>query len=96
MKITKDNYPKIFEAFETISHDRGTQAGHSHYYVPTRWDAHIPSLEEQLGKLDAGQLNEFCIGEGQTHMDIAVAFGIEQASLFLNDFFNEWEQDNEF
>jgi len=44
MKITKDNYPRIFEAFETTSHERGTQAGHSHYYVPTRWDAHIPAI----------------------------------------------------
>lgn len=61
--VTKDNYPKTFEALEIISHDIGNQAGHTNYTLPLEFEEKILKTESTLKELNKKEFDDFCIGE---------------------------------
>jgi hypothetical protein len=66
MRVTKTQFPAIYRAFETISHDRGTQAGHLWYEIPdngTWWKLRLDQVNFALGRLKPEEFETFCIGE---------------------------------
>jgi rubrerythrin len=93
--ITQQDYPKIFECFEAISHDCGAHAGHHNYAVPEVYETRLDSFEEQLNKLSDAEREDFCIGESYDMTRIAERDGYKEVADFLNDFFDNWSSVND-
>lgn len=92
-RVTSTSHPHIHKAFELISHDRGTQAGHASYEVPPRWTGKLDQFEHSLAQLTEEDLTTLCIGEQDACMAVTEAADIPETDKFLNEFFNEWEED---
>lgn len=90
--VTKDSHPKLYEAFEAISHDRGAGAGHETYSVPKEWADKIPVTEAALTTLSTEELESFCIGEqGEADTIAKRSLSLGIAHAMLNSFFEDWE-----
>jgi hypothetical protein len=89
--VTQASHPRLFKAFETISHDRGSGAGHSNYYVPPRWEGHLAQVEQQLTTLNDDELETFSIGERDEAKPLTVK--LSEANTLLESFFNDWYDD---
>jgi hypothetical protein len=94
MIITKTDYPKIFEAFETISHDCGGGAGHHNYAVPEVYAPRLADYEVKLNALTDADFEDFCIGEHNDMLAISERDGYQPVSDFLTDFFDGWSRSN--
>ena len=88
--VTAQSHPALFHAFELISHDRGTQAGHASYEVPATWALLVPRTEAELTPLTAEELETFAIGEESEAQAVALRQQLVVAPLLLNAFFSEW------
>lgn len=89
--VTSENFPKIFEAFETISHDAGNRAGHEYYHVPEGFGPMMERFERALKSLNKEYFEIFCVGEQEEVKKIAnISFEFYATHKFLNDFFEEW------
>lgn len=89
--ITKQSHPRLHEAFEMISHDRGSSAGHASYEVPAKYEPFIETTEAALASLSEAELIEFCIGDAVVADDISRRSGaMSGAHTFLNAFFEDW------
>ena len=93
MTVTAQSHPALFRAFELISHDRGTQAGHTSYEVPVPYDDYVAWVNSQLRQLSPEELETFAIGEETEALALASAKGFRTSHTFLNAFFNEWGPD---
>jgi hypothetical protein len=94
--VKPTNFPTIYEAFETISHDYGGGCGHSYYLVPTCIERQIDlhDIEGALRELSPEQLETFCIGETRDMEAIKNSSAeLPNAYWFLKAFFNYWETD---
>lgn len=83
MTVTKEKFPNLHKAFELISHDRGSQAGHKWYGVPDIYvsELHLSQINQALGQLEEENFVEFCIGEQINKMAILA----RENSAWLND-----------
>jgi hypothetical protein len=88
--VTMNSLPHLFNAFETISHDCGNQAGHYNYAVPGYYaEQELKTFDETLASLSTIDFNDFCIGEDIRMMQIAArSEALTQTSDFLSKFFN--------
>ncbi len=90
--VTKDNYPLVFEALETISHDRGAGAGHSNYALPPRWLGRLGKIEQSLTTLTKEERETFAIGEDSEVKAIADrSAALHEAHELLDAFFDDFE-----
>lgn len=97
--VTAATHPRLHAAFEIISHDRGSGAGHATYSVPQEWVGSIDDVESYLVTLVDADLQTLCIGEESDMMEIVRREGTatskrslaELASEMLNAFFEDWE-----
>lgn len=83
--VTKAEFPTLFEAFETISHDGGGRAGHRSYVLAGSWD--FARVDRELATLTAEQLQEFCIGDHDENADRRAE--LPYCEEVLNAFFEE-------
>lgn len=91
--VTAQSSPRLHRAFEIISHDRGSGAGHATYSVPPKWVSAIPVAEVVLGRLCDEDLETLCIGEVSEQEQIAgLSAAHEMTSRMLEAFFEDWEQ----
>lgn len=88
--ITSDNFPVLFRAFETISHDCGRQAGHKNYAVPMSYEKDLPTINEFLRRLTNEQLETLCIGEQTEAQKLLTNAGLKMADELLQRFFEEF------
>lgn len=98
MKVTSTNFSNIYRAFEAISHDRGTQAGHKSYWIPDDWAfLRLTQIDFALGHLPNDEFEIFCIGEQGEAEHLAGEYSfLMDAHLLLNQFFEEdWPMDIE-
>lgn len=94
MFVKRQQWPRIFEAMEKISHDRGTSAGHKGYWVPSRWLPHFNEIEDALKILSDEQLETLTIGEqSEAEAVIGSLPRLIIANRFLNEFFDEFCDD---
>jgi|SRR5688572_16733551 len=92
--ITKDNYPTIFKAFELISHDRGSGAGHINYTVPASYSEDLGFIEYNLKSILENADDDFtclCIGDIDEAAKIVEAYKIHITDKFLTAFFEEFQ-----
>jgi hypothetical protein len=91
-RITKDNYPFVFEVLEAVSHDSGSGAGRSSYGVPPRWVDGLPLMNIALEALSTEERETFAIGEVTESEAIALRSPwLGDAHAMLNDFFDGWQ-----
>lgn len=84
-------WPTLHQAFETISHDGGTGAGHAVYFVPEGWTGNLDAIEAALAWLTDDDLETFAIGEEREVAAIAEREpALAQAHELLNAFFEDW------
>lgn len=88
MTITPDTYPTVYKAFETISHDRGSQAGWPSYHIPDSKVSpeSLRQIEHALAHLTEADLDEFCTGEYGTMLAIALVRHSNQPIIYLMHF----------
>ncbi len=91
--VTAKSHPRLHAAFEKISHDRGSGAGHETYSVPPEWSAELTSVNSVLLLLCDEDLEMFCIGEqGDQQRMVDGMPGLATAHKMLNAFFEDWNQ----
>ena len=96
MKVTRENFPHLHRAFELISHDRGSQAGHAWYEVPDTYMSMLllSQVNHALGQVPEEDFEEFCIGEQLNKMAILARHGsvwLSYADELLTEFFeSDW------
>jgi len=91
MKITKANYPTIYEAFSHISHDNDISFSDERWDVPKEHVADLPKIEAALQSLTAVDLETFCIGEYDDQLALQKKHPhLPKTSKFLNLFFEAW------
>ena len=61
--VTAANAPLLHACLETISHDRGSGAGHDSYAIPAQWLSAPDIHEAAIGYIDEDDLEDFCIGD---------------------------------
>lgn len=94
--VTQHSHSKLFEAFETISHDCGFEAGHLNYAVPEEWTAHLKTADNALATLSNEELQEFCIGEQSNQNKIAErSKELYCTHKMLWAFFDDWNKSEE-
>jgi hypothetical protein len=93
VRIVADDYPLLFEALTTITHDSGGGADHDHCNVPLVWACCLPGMEAALEPLTDEQRWNLAIGE-QTEVDAFVAANpsLTLAHQFLNAFFEDFPE----
>jgi hypothetical protein len=87
--ITAASYPRIHDAFETISHDKG----HKTFAVPSEWAEHLDKVEAALATLSDAEFRTFCVGdvEGMTRIAARTPQLILSHAL-LESFFMDWQK----
>jgi hypothetical protein len=88
--VTKASHPVLFQAFEVISHDRGSGAGHTNYSVPPKWAIEVDGVEAALSSLDKEALETLCIVGRSKASDVDRDGRLKQANALLNDFYDDW------
>lgn len=84
-------WPTLFEAFETISHDSGTAAGHDVYFVPEAWTARLDEIETALCSLPVADFQRFVLPEDDAAGLIAgLNPDLHAANRLLGAFFDDW------
>lgn len=87
-------WPMLWDAFETVSHDSGKAAGHAVYFVPETWTARLDQVEAALHGLTEEERSDFCIGEASDVAAIARRSpDLAHANGLLNAFFEDWPDD---
>lgn len=85
--IDQVSHPKLYHAFEVISHDSGAGAGHTNYCVPADESARVATAEAQLTPLTDDEIETLSIGEAE-EMDALVAkHGLADTHALFNEFF---------
>lgn len=87
--------PTLHDAFETISHDGGTAAGHAVYFVPERWTEHIDRIEAALSALTPEERLAYYL-DGFTREVLAKApmSDLWAARNLLDAFRADWPEDD--
>lgn len=89
-------WPTLHDAFEAISHDGGSSAGHAVYFVPEAWTEHLDQIEAALHGLTEADREEFCLGEFSDVAAIAArSADLVKANRLLNAFFEDWPDEIE-
>lgn len=85
-------WPVLFDAFEAISHDGGSGAGHAVYFVPEAWTSHLDEIETALHRLTPEDRENFVLGEASDNEAIAArGADLTRAHALLNAFFEDWD-----
>lgn len=92
--VTKDNYPKVFAAFQMIDLDSGVV----NRYEPAREEYTIPCdvedvqvSERALATLTDGEFDRFCVGDEEDILKLAGrSWKLETAHELLSRYFEEW------
>ncbi|MFZ3008550.1 MAG: hypothetical protein WA047_20495 [Phenylobacterium sp.] len=96
VEVTGENFPKLYEALETISHDSGRSAGHASYWLPAGWRPELEGIEAALLTLtgetvEGPEFETFTIGECSVMEEIASRSPeLGRASVLLNEFFEDF------
>ncbi len=93
LEIRPTQYPRLHEAMEDVSHDRGTGAGHEVYALPVVYGPALVAIERALGELSRDARQEFAIGDEKEQAKIAVRNpALRVCHDILNKFFEDWKE----
>ena len=93
MKITKEDYPHLWEACQVICYDNG--AVNRYHPEKTEFELNIgpkgaETAEHGLSQLSEDDFETFCIGEESDQTEIRERIpGLQIASNILNEWFDE-------
>lgn len=91
--VTKDTHPSLFEMLETISHDRGSGAGHTNYAIPKEFSHDLDLIDHTIAALPLKEWEIFAIGELSEALAIADRSpDLTLTHAFLDAFFNDFEE----
>ena len=91
--VTAATFPRLHEAFSTISHDAGMGADHESYSVSPEWVPRLAEAEQAISLLDEEDFETFCIGDQEEMAEIAArSVQHQRAADLLSAFFNDWEE----
>lgn len=88
--VTADRWPHLHSAFEMVSHDNGSGAGHARYSVPIEHEHLIQPAERGLTGLTYDQITVLAIGEQSEAEALVTNEDLKLAHHLLDMFFEDF------
>jgi hypothetical protein len=92
IKVTLENYPNLYNALSLVYVDSAGISGIPFFEIPSTYsDAELSAMDNKLPALTEDDLETFCQGETTDMEAVIKKYGIEDISLFLNDFWENFQ-----